>query len=87
MMTEMNTVEHTYDACPKYSELGSFRIIAYFYVSDVSRRWQRQSTEKKYCVFIYIAMRNHTLYINMQTLTLCVLQYSHIVMKTTQPIG
>ena len=32
-----NTVEHIYDACPKYSELGSFRIIAYLYVSDGSR--------------------------------------------------
>ena len=32
------TVEHIYDACPKYSELGSFRIIAYLYVSDGSRR-------------------------------------------------
>ena len=42
-----NTIERTYDACPKYSELGSFRIIAYFYVSDGSRRWQRQSTDKK----------------------------------------
>ena len=28
-----NTVEHTYDGCPKYSELGIFRIIAYLYVS------------------------------------------------------
>ena len=35
------TVEHIYDACPKYSELGSFRIIAYLYGSDGSRRWQR----------------------------------------------
>ena len=34
----VSTVEHTYDACPKYSELGSFRIIAYLYVSDSSRR-------------------------------------------------
>ena len=33
-----NTVEHTYDTCPKYSELGSFRFIAYLYVSDGSRR-------------------------------------------------
>ena len=32
------TVEHIYDACPKYSELGSFRIIAYLYVSDGGRR-------------------------------------------------
>ena len=31
----------------EHSELGSFRIIAYLYVSDGSRRWQRQSTEKK----------------------------------------
>ena len=42
-----NTVEHTYDACPKYSELGSYRIIAYLYVSDSSRRWQRQYSKKK----------------------------------------
>ena len=41
------TVEHTYDACPKYSELGSFRIIAYLYVSVGSRRWQRQYSKKK----------------------------------------
>ena len=34
----LNTVEHAYDACPKYSELGSFRIIAYIYVSDGSCR-------------------------------------------------
>ena len=33
-----STVEHTYDACPKYSELGSFRIVAYLYVSDGSYR-------------------------------------------------
>ena len=33
-----HAVEHTYDACPKYSELGSFRIIAYLYVSDGSHR-------------------------------------------------
>ena len=32
------TVKHTYDACPKYSELGSFRIIAYLYVSNDSHR-------------------------------------------------
>ena len=31
------TIEYIYDACPKYSELGSFRIIAYLYVSDGSR--------------------------------------------------
>ena len=43
----MDTVEHTYDAWPKYSELGSFHIIAYLYVIDGGRRWQRQSTEKK----------------------------------------
>ena len=32
-----NTVEHIYDACPKYSELGNFPTIAYLYVSDGSR--------------------------------------------------
>ena len=31
------TVEHIYDACPKYNELVSFRIIVYLYVSDGSR--------------------------------------------------
>ena len=41
------TVEHTYDACLKYSEMGSFRIIAYLHVSDVRRRWQRQYSKKK----------------------------------------
>ena len=62
----MYTVEHTYDACPKYSELGSFRSIAYLYVSDGSDSWQHQSTEKS-TAFLYIAKRNHTLctlYIN-----------------------
>ena len=32
------TVEHIYDACPKYSELESLHIIAYLNVSDGSRR-------------------------------------------------
>ena len=41
-----NTIEHTYDTCPKYSELGSFRIIGYLYVSDDSRRWQPQYSKK-----------------------------------------
>ena len=35
------TVEHIYDACPKYSELGNFRIIAYLYVSDGTTRYVR----------------------------------------------
>ena len=42
-----DTVEHTYDACPKYSELGSFRIIVYLYVSDGSRHLHKESTNKK----------------------------------------
>ena len=54
--------------CPKYSELGSFCIIAYLYVSDGSRRWLRQGTEKSTAfLYIYIAKQNHslcTLYIN-----------------------
>ena len=37
-LVDTSTVEHAYDACPKYSELGSFRIIAYLYVSDGSCR-------------------------------------------------
>ena len=68
-----HTVEHTYDACLKYSELGSFRIIAYLYGS---RRWQRRSTEKKYSVFTYSKAEPHATYaIYRQTRTLCVLQY------------
>ena len=43
----MIIVEHTYDAYTKFSELGSFRIIAYLYVSDGSCRWQRQYSKKK----------------------------------------
>ena len=71
-----NTVEHIYDACPKYSELGSFRIIAYLYVSDGSRRWQRQYSKKKVQRFyIYSEAEPHAMYaIYKQTLTLCVLQ-------------
>ena len=69
------TAEHTYDAFPKYSELGSFRIIAYLYARDGSRRWQRPSTEKKYSVFIHSEAEPHTMYaIYKQTRTLCVLQ-------------
>ena len=37
MDIESITVEHTYDACPKYNKLGSFRIIA----------GQRQYSKKK----------------------------------------
>ena len=32
------SAEHAYDAYPKYSELGSFCIITYLYVSDGSPR-------------------------------------------------
>ena len=38
ILTVCSTVEHTYDVCPKYRELGSFGIIANLYVSDGSRR-------------------------------------------------
>ena len=38
LVVHHDTVEHTYDACPKYSKLGGFRIIAYLYVSGGSRR-------------------------------------------------
>ena len=55
------TVEHTYVACPKYSELGSFRIIAYLNVSDgLAAADSAYSTEKS-------TAWNHTLctlYIN-----------------------
>ena len=55
-----NTVEHTYDTCPKYSELESFRIIAYLYVSyGLERKYKWKST-----AFLFIAKQNHTLYVN-----------------------
>ena len=66
------TVEHTYDACPKYSELGSFRIIAYLYVSDGIP----STVGKKDSVFIYSEAEPLTMYaIYKHTRTLCVLQY------------
>ena len=74
----LDTVEHIYDACPKYSELGNFRIIAYLYVSDGSHRWQRQYSKKKVQRFyiLYSEAEPHAMYaIYKQTLTLCVLQY------------
>ena len=51
------TVEHTFDACPKYSEFGSFPIIAYLYDAAVSAKVQKKST-----AFLYIAKQNHRLY-------------------------
>ena len=69
--TYIHTVEHTYDACPKYSELGSFRIIAYLYVSDVS------TVRKKNGVFIDSEAEPHAMYAlykQTRTCTLCVLQ-------------
>ena len=69
------TVEHKYDACPKYSELGSFRIIAYLYVSDGSHRLQRKYKLKSAAFFIYSEAEPHAMYaIYKQTRTLCVLQ-------------
>ena len=47
--------------------MGSFRIIAYLYVTNGRCRWLHQSTEKKYSVFIYSETEPHaicTLYIN-----------------------
>ena len=44
------SVEHTYEVCPKYSKLGSFRIIAYLYVRD------------GYSVLIYSEAETHAVY-------------------------
>ena len=72
------TVKHIYDACPKYSKLGKFCIIAYLYVSDDLAAADSASTvRKKYSVFIYSEAEPHAMYaIYKQTLTLCVLQES-----------
>ena len=71
-LKDLNTVEHTYDACPRYSQLGSFRTIAYLYTDSAS------TVRKKYSVFINSEAELHAIYaIYKQTRTLCVLQYFH----------
>ena len=68
---------------PKYSELGSFRIISYLYVSNGSRSWQRQSTEKKDSVFRYSKAEPHAMCaIYKQTRKLRVLQYLFLLVLT-----
>ena len=59
---DYDTVEHTYDACPKYNELGSFRIIAYLYVSDGGAKLKLKTSRKKYSVFIYSEAEPHAVY-------------------------
>ena len=73
---QLYTVEHAYDACPKYSELRSFRAIAYFYVSKVTAANIQKVQIKKYSVFRYSKAETHAMYaIYKQTRKLCVLQY------------
>ena len=74
------TVEHTYDACPKYSELGSFRIKAYiFMLATIAAADSASTIRKKYKVFIYSEAEPHAVYaIYKQTRKLCVLQYGLI---------
>ena len=68
----MNTVEHIYDVCPKYREVGNFRIITYLTAAADSA----STVRKKYSVFIYSEAEPHAMYaIYKQTLTFCVLQY------------
>ena len=57
-----DTVEHIYDACPKYSELGNFCIIAYLYVSDDCAPDSASTVRKKYSVFIYSETEPHAMY-------------------------
>ena len=75
-MIFISTVEHTYDTCPKYSELGSFRIIAIFMLAMVAAADSASTVRKKYSVFIYSEAEPQAMdAIYKQTRTLCVLQY------------
>ena len=58
-----NTVEHTYDTCPKYSELGSFRIIRKKYSVFI------YSEAEPHAMYA----------IHKETCTLCVLQYGFVL--------
>ena len=83
LASNIDTVEHTYDVCPKYSKLGSFRIITYLYVT-VAAADSTSTVKKKYSVFIYSEVEPHAMYtIYKQTLTLCVLQYDIPVFSLT----
>ena len=74
MLTD--TVEHIYDACPKYSEWGSFPLKRVFKLATVAAADSASTVRKKYSVFIYSEAEPHAMYaIYKQTLTLCVLQY------------
>ena len=83
-----NTVEHIYDACPKYSEFGNFHIITYLYVGTVATADSASTVKKKYSVFIYSEAEPHAMYaIYKQTLTLCVLQYPTCLgIRTAVPV-
>ena len=71
-----DTVEHTYDACPKYSELGSFHIIACLCEATVAAADSASTVRKKYSVSIYSKAEPHAMYaVYKQTRKLCVLQY------------
>ena len=71
--THTYTVEHIYDACPKYSKWGSFPIKA---LATVAATDSASTVRKKYSVFIYSEAEPHAMYtIYKQTLTLCVLQF------------
>ena len=68
---------YTYEACPKYSELGSFRIIAYLMLETVAATESAKVQKIKYRVFIFSEVEPHAMYaLYKQTRTLCVLQYS-----------
>ena len=56
------TVEHTYDACPKYSELGSFRSKHIFILAMVAAADSAITVIKKYSVFIYSEAEPHAMY-------------------------
>ena len=56
----VNTVEHIYDACPKYSELGNFRII--FMLATVPAADSASTLRKKYSVFIHSEAEPHAMY-------------------------
>ena len=56
--------------------LGNFRIIAYLYVGDSSRRDSAKVQKKRYSIFIYNKAEPQAMYgIYKQTRKLCVLQH------------
>ena len=54
-------MEHTYDACPKYSELGSFASERIFMLATVAAADSAKVQKKKYSIFIYSEAEPHAM--------------------------